>query len=106
MPYIYQLSFDIPTEDANQLNIGQSLQLSLSYLRALLPNETGYITSRAMYSLNHTDVIHVIFDSIWEDWGTLVAHRDRSPLDEKTMLNEFALDVTPMNVTTHIYEEI
>lgn len=106
MPYIYQLTFDINAADANQIQIGQSLQLSLSYLRALLPNETGFITARAMYSINHTDVIHIIFDSIWEDWASLKNHREKSPFDEKTMLNEFELKVKPLNVATHIYEEI
>ncbi len=106
MPYIYQLSFDIPAEDANQLNIGQSLQLSLSYLRALLPDETGYVTSRAMYSLTHTDVVHVIFDSIWEDWASLQSHHEKSRFDEQKLLNAFELKVKPMNVAMHIYEEV
>jgi hypothetical protein len=106
MPYVYQLTFDINSEDANQIQIGQSLQLSLSYLRALLPNEVGFVSCRAMYSLNHTDVIHLIFESIWQDWSSFQNHRDKSPFDEKRMLSEFEMKVKPLNVATHIYEEI
>lgn len=106
MPYIYQITFDISYEERNQLQIGQSLQLSLSYLRAFLPSEPGFIHCRGMYSLTHTHLTHLIWESTWEDWASLENHRNNSPYDEYRLLNEFELKVRPENMATHVYEEI
>ena len=106
MPYIYQTSFDIETNDVDQLQIGRSLQLSLAYLKAFLPNEPGFINSRAMYSITHDTVTHVFYESTWEDWETLEMHREKSAYAEEKMLSRFEMKVTPHNIVTHIYEEI
>lgn len=106
MPYIYRVSFDIDRSDFGQLSIGNSLQNSLGYLRALLPGEPGYITSRAMYSLSDAEKTHVIFDSIWEEWGDLEHHRDQSVFDENHLLKEFQLKVALQNLEANIYEEV
>ncbi len=106
MPYIYQTAFDIDTDDIDQLQIGRSLQLSLAYLKAFLANEPGFINARAMYSLEHDKRTHVYFESSWEDWGTLTAHRERSPFAEQKMFHRFELKVTPKDLVEHIFEEI
>lgn len=106
MPYIFQTTFDIESKDIDQLQIGRSLQLSLAYLKAFLPNEPGFINARAMYSLEHDNIIHLIFESTWEDWPTLVNHREKSPFAEEKMLHEFELKVTPANIKSHIFEEV
>lgn len=106
MPYIYQTTFDILEKDLNELQIGHDVQLSLSYLKAFLPNEPGFINARAMYSLTHEENIHLIFESSWEDWATLESHREKSPFAEEKMISRFEMKVTPINLATHIYEEI
>ncbi len=106
MLYIYQTSFDIDTDNVDQLQIGRSLQLSLAYLKAFLANEPGFINARAMYSLEHEKRIHVYFESSWEDWGTLTAHREKSPFAEEKMFHRFELQVTPHDLIDHVFEEI
>ena len=106
MPYIYEISFDIDSDDMDQLIMGRSVQRSVGYLKALLPSEVGYITSRGMFSLSHEKVTHIIFQSVWEDWDTLLGHRENSPLDEHKLINEFQMDVRIKNLVTHVYEEI
>src|SRR5512142_277055 len=106
MPYVYQTTFDIDTDDLDQLQIGRSLQLSFAYLKAFLVNEPGFISARAMYSLEHAKKTHVAFESTWEDWEALDAHRERSPFAESKMLHRFELKVVPDNLADHIYEEI
>ncbi len=106
MPYIYQTTFDIETKDIDQLAIGRSLQLSIAYLKAFLPNEPGFINARAMYSMDHGEITHLIFESTWEDWSTLENHRAKSPFAEEKMLHRFELKVEPFNVYSHIFEEI
>ncbi len=106
MPYIYQTTFDIESKDLDQLHIGNSMQLSLAYLKAFLANEPGYINSRAMYSLQNGEITHIIFESAWEDWPSLVNHRDKSPFTEEKMLHQFELKVYPFNVGAHVFEEL
>ncbi len=106
MPYIYQTTFDIDTDDVAELQIGRSLQLSLAYLKAFLPNEPGFINARAMYSITHDGVTHVAFESTWEDWETLENHREKSSFAEEKMLSHFEMKITPQDVATHIFEEI
>ncbi len=52
MAYIYEVSFDIRSNQLSQLDIGAPLERVVGYLRTLLPSEPGYVTSRAMYSLD------------------------------------------------------
>jgi quinol monooxygenase YgiN len=106
MPYIYETSFDIETKDIDQLEIGRSMQLSIAYLKAFLANEPGFINARAMYSLEHAEITHIMFESTWEDWATLQNHRQKSPFAEDKMLHQFELKVEPFNVISHIYEEL
>ncbi len=106
MPFIYQTTFDIETKNIDELQIGRSLQLSLSYLKAFLPNEPGFINARAMYSITHNDLTHVSFESAWEDWETLETHREKSSFAEEKMLSQFEMKITPQNVITRVFEEI
>lgn len=106
MPYIYQTKFDIETKDINQLEIGRSMQLSLAYLKSFLANEPGFINARAMYSLEHGEITHILFESTWEDWASLQNHRETSPFSEDKMLHQFELKVYPFNIGSHIFEEL
>lgn len=106
MSYIYHISFDIDASELHLLSIGNSLQRSLGYLRALLPNEPGYITSRAMYSLSDADKTHLIFESVWDTWDDLLHHRQKSIFNEEKLLHEFTLKVELLNLSVSIYEEV
>ncbi len=106
MSYIYRISFEIDRDDFGSLSIGHGLQKSLGYLRSLLPNESGYITSRAMYSISDEDKTHIIFESIWDTWDDLQTHLKTSLLEESKLLNEFKLKVKLLDLAASIYEEV
>jgi len=105
MAYVYQVSFDIQPEQMDELQIGASLERVLGYLRSLLPNETGFVTARAMYSLDIPGTTHMVFESVWETWEDLVAHR-QSDLAEAKVLVEFEPHVSTEHLVTHAFEEV
>jgi hypothetical protein len=88
MAYVYQVSFDIAPEQQRQLEVGASLERVLGFLRALLPAEPGYMTARAVYSLDLPDRIRVVVESVWDHWEDLETHR-KSGLAEDKILREF-----------------
>lgn len=105
MAYIYEVSFDIDSENINQLKIGASLERVLGYLRTLLPGEPGYVTSRAMYSLDSEDITHIIFQSEWQNWEDLNQHVSSSMM-EKKVLQEFDPHVRMEHLTSRTLNEI
>lgn len=105
MAYVYQVSFDIRSEQMDELEIGASLERVLAYLRTLLPGEAGYMTSRAMSSVNDLDRTHVIVQSMWDSWEDLARHR-QSSLAEDKVLSEFEPHVTLEDLVVHAYEEV
>jgi hypothetical protein len=105
MAYIYQVSFDIEPDQMDQLQIGGALERVLGYLKMLLPVDDGYITARAMSSLDLPDRTHLVFESIWEHWQDLEAHRN-SQLAENKILTEFEPHVQLEHMTTHIFTEV
>ncbi|MGD2078882.1 MAG: hypothetical protein PVH18_10890 [Chloroflexota bacterium] len=105
MAYIYQVYFDIEPEQMNQLEIGASLERVLGYLRTLLPSQMGFISARAIYSLDIPEKTHLIFQSIWDTWDDIDAHRNSSLLENK-ILAEFEPHVPLENLVAHIYEEV
>jgi hypothetical protein len=105
MAYVYQVSFDIRPDQMSELQIGASLERVLGYLRSLLPGQPGHITSRAMYSLDMPDRTHLVFQSVWEAWDDLKAHR-QSSLAEDKVLTEFQPHVSLEDLVVHLYEEV
>jgi len=105
MAYIYQVHFDIELDQMNQLEIGASLERVLGYLRTLLPSQMGFITARAIYSLDIPDKTHLIFQSVWETWDDIDAHRHSSLLEDK-ILTEFEPHVPLDDLVSHVYEEV
>ena len=105
MAYVYQIGFDIRPNQMSELQIGSSLERVLAYLRALLPGEAGYITARAMHSVDVPDSTHLVFQSVWEGWDDLENHR-RSSLSEDKVLTEFKPHVELQDLTVHVYEEV
>ena len=105
MAYIYRIDFDITPEQMSQLEIGASLERTLGYLRTLLPSQMGYITARAMHALNGNEEVHLSFESEWERWEDLQAHRESS-LSEDKVLKEFEPHVQLEDLTVRVYEEV
>ena len=106
MGYIYEMEFDISQNQMELLRVGEALEVGLGYLRALLPGEPGFVTSRAYYSIDTPDNVHVVFQSLWEQWEDLVRHRNHSYLDEDKMLMRFKPHIDVNDLRTHIFEEI
>jgi hypothetical protein len=105
MAYIYQVGFEIKPEQMEQLQIGTALERVLGYLRVLLPGEPGFVTARAMYSLDRADRTHLICESVWETWDDLETHR-RSRRAEDKVLTEFEPHVTLKDLSVHVYEDV
>lgn len=105
MAYIYRVSFDIRPDQMSELEIGASLERVLGYLRTTLPNEPGYVTSRAMRSVEIVEHINVVFSTVWETWRDLQSHR-ASRLAEDKVLGEFGPHVRPDQLGVNIFEEI
>lgn len=105
MPYVYEVSFDIAPGEMEDLDVDSSLGRVLGYLRALLPNEHGFVRSHAMYSLDDPEHRRLVFRSEWGSWEALVKHRD-SELMEAKVLEEFDPHVPAESITTRVYAEV
>lgn len=105
MAYIYEVSFDISKDQLTQLEIGAPLERVIGYLRSLLPSEPGYVTSRAMHSLDMPDSTNLVIESIWETWEDLENHKN-SHLVEQKSLTEFGSHISEDALKVRIYEEI
>ncbi|MCB9421450.1 MAG: hypothetical protein H6667_16725 [Ardenticatenaceae bacterium] len=105
MAYIYQVGFDIKLEQMSQLEIGAALERTAGYLRTLLPEAPGFVTVRAMYSLDYQDSIHLVVETAWETWEDLEKHR-HSALAEDKVLMEFEPHISLQHLTVHIYEDV
>lgn len=105
MAYTYILRFHIKPEQMSELEIGSSLERVLGYLRTLLPSQDGFITSRALYSLEQEDQVELLFESVWDTWENIEAHRD-SALSEDKVLLEFGSHINREDLNIRLYEEV
>ena len=104
MPYIHETSFTVSPDEMDELQIGHSLGRTLAYLKALLPDEHGFMTSRALYSIDDPATTRIVLLSEWGSWEALERHND-SALAEAKALVEFE-HMKPSDLTTRIYAEI
>jgi hypothetical protein len=105
MAFTYLIHFQIKDEDIPQLKIGSSLERTLGYLRTLLPSEEGFITARAMKTLESVNPTNLIFESSWQTWEDLKRHIN-SNLAEDKILKEFEPHVELEDLNTQIYEDV
>ncbi|NPV08567.1 MAG: hypothetical protein HPY83_11490 [Anaerolineae bacterium] len=105
MAYVHQVSFYIGPEQMSELQIGAALERVLAYLRSLLPSQPGFITARALYSVDIPDRQHLIFQSQWELWEDLLAHAE-SGLAEGKVLVEFGPHLSQGDLVVHDYSEV
>ncbi len=106
MPYVYQTYIDIQPDHADNLKIGRSLGAALAYMKAVLPDEPGFVTCRSIVSLIPTnDRTHVVLESVWDNWESLVDHLEKSHFVESKFLPQFELDFVPTEIRAQIFEE-
>jgi quinol monooxygenase YgiN len=105
MPYIYEISFSVAPEQMGELEVGSSLARVLGYLKTLLPNEHGFMTSRAMYSVDDPESTRLVFFSEWGSWEALQKHQGSELLETK-VLEEFDPHVPAEAITTRVYAEV
>lgn len=105
MAYTYIIRFQIDADRISELQIGSSLERVLGYLRTLLPSQDGFITSRALYSLENEEKVGVLFESVWDTWESIQAHRE-SNLSEDKVLLEFGDHVDRQGLDIRVYQEI
>jgi hypothetical protein len=105
MPYIYELSFDIPAEKARAIDrVGARLDRVVAYLRSILPDFEGYWGSRGMYSIDTAGVVRIRYESTWENWHDMEEHL-RSGFQEAKVFERFG-HVAPDDMMIRIYEEV
>jgi hypothetical protein len=105
MAYAYEVDFDLNPEQMHQLEIGAALQRVLGYLKTLLPAEPGFITARAMHSLDNAEKISVAVVSLWDYWDDLTRHA-QTHLAEDKVLKEFEPHVDLANLRLRIFQEV
>ncbi|HEY5113512.1 MAG TPA: hypothetical protein VIJ45_05325 [Coriobacteriia bacterium] len=105
MPYLYEVTFTIVPEQMRELEVGNALERVLGYLRTVLPNQHGFMTSRALYSVDDPSVVRVVFLSEWGSWEALEKHR-ASALLETEVLSEFDPHIRPEDMTARVYAEV
>ena len=105
MAYAYTLRFQIKPEKISKLQIGSSLERVLGYLRALLPSQDGFITCRALYSLEDESSIELLLESVWDTWENIQKHRN-STLSEAKVLIEFGQQIKQEDLHLSIYKEV
>lgn len=105
MAYVYQMSFDIKPDQMEDLEIGSALEGALSALRALLPDEAGYVSSRGMHSLDRNNTTHIVFESVWNEWDDFISHIESSVAEDR-FIQQFQPHLSIDNLTTHQYEEV
>jgi len=105
MTYVYRIEFEIERAQMAELEVGGSLERVLGYLRTLLPSEKGFVEARAMRTVETEPRIHLVFESTWQRWHDLVAHR-KSSLAEDKVLTEFEPHVALEDLSSRVYEEV
>jgi heme-degrading monooxygenase HmoA len=102
---MYQLHFSISPKDMDELELGAALERVVGYLKVLLPSVPGFVTARALFSVDSPERTDIVVQSLWETWDDLVRHRDSS-LSEEKVLKEFERHLTIGDLTSRAYEEI
>ncbi len=106
MPYAYEVSFDVPREQMTELEIGQSLEKLVGYMKIRLPAQRGFVVSDAYYSVDDTEKVRVVVRSEWSDWTDVENHRTSSAVVEDRVLEHFEPHVGREDITIRTYAEV
>ena len=105
MPYLYEVSFDIAHDEMAQLEIGESLERLVGYLKIRLPVQSGFVFADGWYSVDHPEMTHIVARSGWSDWSDVKKHRESAILEDH-VFEEFEPHVNPNNITIRTYAEV
>src|SRR5664280_411885 len=105
MPYVYEVSFDIAPSQMTELEIGQSLERLVGYMKIRLPSQTGFVLADAFYSVDDPDKTRIVMRSEWSDWGDVEAHCE-SQLVEDQVFEQFDPHVNRNSITVRTYAEV
>lgn len=105
MPYLYEVSFDIKSDQMSELEIGDSLARLVGYLKVRLPVQRGFVLADAWYSVDESETTHIVARSEWSDWSDVVEHRASSMLEDK-VFEEFEPHLSEDQVTIRTYAEV
>lgn len=106
MPYIYEVSFNVPREKMTEIEIGQSLERLVGYMKVRLPAQRGFVFSDAFYSVDDPEMLRVVMRSEWSDWTDVENHRESSALVEDEAFEQFSPHVSPSDITIRTYAEV
>ncbi len=106
MPYIYEVSFNVPREKMTELEIGQSLERLVGYMKVRLPSQRGFVFSDAFYSVDDPAGLRIVMRSEWSDWTDLQNHCNSSALVEDQAFEQFAPHVSSEDITVRKYAEV
>ena len=105
MPYVYEVSFEVPREKMSELEIGQSLDRLVGFMKVRLPAQRGFVLSDAFYSVDHADKIRVVMRSEWSDWTDVENHRKSAAVVEDQAFEQFQ-HLSPNDITVRIYAAV
>ena len=105
MPYVYEVSFDLPPDKMSELEIGRSLETLVGYMKVRLPSQRGFVYAHAVYSVDDPSCIHVVTRSEWSDWSDLERHCD-TELVEDQLFQSFEPHVSRDDITVRKYAEV
>jgi len=105
MPYLYEVSFDIRHDQMTQLEIGDSLERLIGYLKVRLPVQRGFVLADAWYTVDDSAATRIVARSVWSDWSDVIEHRDSSILEDH-LFEEFEPHVNRDTVTIRTYAEV
>lgn len=105
MPYLYEVSFDIRHDQMPRLEIGDSLERLVGYLKIRLPIQSGFVLADAWYTVDDPEATRVVVRSEWSDWSDVEAHRKSSVLEDH-IFEEFEPHLRKDEVTVRTYSEV
>lgn len=105
MPYVYEVSFDLPREKMTELEIGDSLERLVGYMKVRLPSQRGFVYVDAVYSVDDPQTIHVITRSHWSDWTDVLNHREAGLIEDQ-VFEQFEPHIARDAIRIRSYAEV
>lgn len=104
MPYVYEVSFDVPSAKLSEPQVSESLQRLAGFLKVRLPFQTGFVFADAVYSIDDPEKTRVVTRSVWTDWEDIRRHRDAAVVEDQ-VVQEFDPHVDRDAITVRTYAE-
>jgi hypothetical protein len=103
--YVHEICFDIPREQMTELEIGNSLEKLVGFLKVRLPAERGFVYAHALYSVDDPEKTRIVTRSEWSEWSDLVRHRESEILEDNVFC-VFEPHVPREAITVRDYAEV